>query len=62
VEINLEDNKMTDQQVFTLFNLLITNQILKKLNLSKNYLTNNSSIKIKDVLEKNENISELYLH
>lgn len=62
MEINLEDNKMTDQQVFTLFNLLITNQILKKLNLSKNYLTNNSSIKIKDVLEKNENISELYLH
>lgn len=40
LEINLEENKLTDFHVKMLFESLEENVTVKKLNLSHNYLTN----------------------
>ena len=58
----MEDNKLGDRNVSFLCEALAKNNSLKKLNLSKNYITNASGEAIKEVLVKNETLKELYLH
>lgn len=60
-ELNLEDNKLGDRAVRFICDGLISNHFLKRLNLSRNYLTNLSGEPLKSVL-KNSYLSELYLH
>ena len=59
--MNLEGNKLSDTALKPLLNALSSNNTIKKLNLSKNYLTNNNTEAIGKMLENNTAIDELYL-
>lgn len=61
-EINLEDNKLTDQSIQSFLFGLKNNNSIKKLDLSKNRLTDQSAIIFKEVLKINDTLQELYLH
>lgn len=60
--MNLEDNKLGDRAVKIICEGLLKNYSLKRLNLSKNYLTTQVGESIKSVLCKNPYLNELYLH
>ncbi len=60
-ELNLEDNRLGDKSVKVICEGLITNFSLRRLNLSKNYLTSFIGDSIKNVLTKNPYLQELYL-
>ncbi|EGR29347.1 leucine rich repeat protein [Ichthyophthirius multifiliis] len=59
--LNLENNKLGDISVGLILDALQTNKSLKKMNLSKNYLTDKSGEKLASILQ-NEYLQELYLH
>jgi len=60
--LNLEDNKLGDKAVKFICEGLTTNFYLRRLNLSRNFLTNLIGEPIKTVLLKNPYLAELYLH
>lgn len=53
---------MVDQSIENLLLNMKNNHTLKKLNLSKNKLTDASCFKIRDLLKGNDYLQELYLH
>ena len=58
----MEDNRLGDKAVKVICEGLGSNVYLKRLNLSKNFLTNSIGESIKSVLIKNSTLVELYLH
>ena len=60
--LNLEDNKLGDKISIKLFESLQNNTTLKKLNMSKNFLSDAIADSIKALFQKNFYIQELYLH
>ena len=61
IELNLDGNKLSDIALKPLINALSTSSTIKKLNLSKNCLTNQSTEGIAKMLENNNGIEEFYL-
>lgn len=62
-ELVLEGNKLGDSNLKIILNSLLEgNRSLKRLNLSKNYITNISASNIKQLLKKTSSLEELYLH
>lgn len=60
--LNLENNKLGDKISLKLFESLQTNTTLRKLNMSKNFLTDFVADSIKALFQKNYFIQEIYLH
>jgi len=60
--LNLEGNNIGDVGAIELFGSLKTNTYLKKLNLSKNKLTNACTPALSEMLMKNDTLEELYLY
>ena len=60
--MNLEDNKLGDSSTIILLQVLQSNRSLKRLNLSKNLLTNKISEAMKELIQKNTYLQEIYLH
>ena len=62
IELNLEGNKLGDMNVLTLCDGLMINRTIRILNLSRNCLTNISTLKLGLFLERNPPLKELYLY
>ena len=59
--MNLEDNKLGDKAAKIICEGLLTNYLLRRLNLSKNFLTSSIGDSIRNVLSKTTYLQELYL-
>lgn len=62
MSLNLEGNKLGDSSIMMLCDGMVSNRTLKKLNLSRNYLTNMCTEKLAMLLEYNTSIKELFLY
>ena len=62
IDLNIEDNKLGDRNIIQLLNSLVTNKTVRKLNLSKNFISDFSAEPLRNMLKGNEDIQELYLH
>ncbi|CAD8076826.1 unnamed protein product [Paramecium sonneborni] len=60
--LNLEDNQLGDLLAQELFKSMQKNNTVKLLNVSKNQITNASYPFIKQMIETNDSLEELYLH
>lgn len=61
--LNLEDNKLGDKNVQKILKAILnSHNSLKCLNFSKNYLTNETSDLLKELINQSTDIEELYLH
>jgi len=61
IEINLEGNKLGDVAVGMLCDAIAYNSTVRRLNIGKNFLSDNSTEKISKMLELNTTLEELYL-
>lgn len=60
--LNLEDNKLGDKISLKLFEALQNNSTLRKLNMSRNFLTDAVADSIKTLFQKNFFLQEFYVH
>jgi hypothetical protein len=60
--LNLEDNKLGDENIIRMLKALNQNPIIKSLNISKNFLTNKIADLLASIIKSNDHLTELYLH
>ena len=61
--MNLENNKLGDNNIKILLNSLDeSNLSVKILNLSRNYISDSSGESLKEFLKRNQYVTELYLY
>lgn len=61
VELNLENNKLTDEWLDPLLEAMESNKSVRKLNLSNNIITDVGAKKVARMIEFNTNLRELYI-